>query len=383
MTLRLLYVFPEPLPLAKARSIQAVHTVHALAKAGVIVDFAYVPVKGVTDPFPHYGLTRPDNIHLRPFSRGLPWPLHRFSPHSNKLFMHRLASWLRRENFLGVGPQLVMARHLKLSYALLAQFPALPLLYEAHEIFAEGAPTTKRELIRQIEKAVLSRAKKSITITAELARMLRQNYALERDLEVLPSATTLPETLPPKKWEQAGRHIIYAGSLYEWKGTQDLVAAASSLPDCRITLLGGEPHRIRELQQMVSSQGAEVIFTGHMSHSEVTRHLAEACIAILPNREGSVSAFTSPLKLFEYMAAGCAIVATNLPVFKEVLQEQDAIWATPGAPESLATAISTLAQDTDLAQRLGENARRLALSYSWDARAHRLITLFEEMLRES
>ena len=383
MLFRILYVFPEPLPLAKARSIQVINTVHALAQAGVAVDFAYVPVRGIPDPFPCYGLLRPQNVRLIPLSRGLPYPLHRLGLHSNKLFLHRLIAWLKQSNNSGLAPQVVMVRHLKLANSLLLHFDDLPVLYEAHEIFADAAPASKKEQVRQMEKAVLFRAKQSIAITGELGRLLRERYELEYDLPVLPSATTLPETLPSKDWAQASQHIVYAGSLYEWKGAQDLVAAAAWLPGCRITLLGGETHRIRELQQTISPNGAEVVFTGHISHAEATSKLAHACIAILPNREGSVSAFTSPLKLFEYMAAGCAIVATDLPVFKEVLGEQDALWVKPGEPTSLASAIATLAQAPALAQRLGENVRRLALSYSWDARAHRLINLFRDMLHES
>lgn len=383
MTLRLLYVFPEPLPLTKARSIQVVNTIHALARRQVTVDLAYVPVEGTPDPFPHYGLQRPANVHLHPLSRSLPWPFHRLGARSNRLFLHRLAAWLRRSQSSGQSPHMVMARHLKLAQGLLEHFPDLPILYEAHEIFADSAPPAKQEKTRQMEQAVLAKANKTIAITRELARLLQERYGLPQKLSVIPSATSLPPRLPPKNWPQAGRHIVYAGSLYEWKGAQDLVAAAAWLPGCRITLLGGEPHRVRELRQAIPPDGAEIVFTGHVSHSEVASHLGQACIAVLPNREGSVSAFTSPLKLFEYMAAGCAIVATDLPVFKEVLQPADALWAKPGDPASLASALSTLARNPSHAQSLGNRSRELAKAYSWDARAQRLKSLFEDMLHEN
>lgn len=372
MTLRLLYVFPEPLPLAKARSIQVVNTVHALAHRGVTVDFAYVPVEGTPDPFPHYGLMRPDNVHLLPLSRSLPWPLHRLGSHSNKLFMHRLAGWLKGALSGGRGPTLVMARHLKIADELLRRFPAFPLLYEAHEVFADNAPAAKRERVRALEQSVLTRASAVISITQNLAEILRQRYDIQRTIPVVPSGTAIPDVLPHKDWNRAGQSIVYAGSLYAWKGAQDLVSAAGLLPGCTISLLGGEPHRIRELQSNAPQSGANLDFSGHLGHPEVMKRLADACIAVLPNRSESVSAFTSPLKLFEYMAAGCAIVATDLPVFREVLGADEAVWVTPGTPPSLAEGIRRLTENPALAQELGARARKKVSEFSWASRATHL-----------
>lgn len=378
MSLRLLYVFPEPLPLAKARSIQAIHTVHALAQQGVEVVLAYVPVKGSPDPFPHYGLSRPENLRLLPLSRRLPWPLHGLRTHSNKLFTHRLAAWLRQHR-RGEEPQIVMARHLKLADELLNRFPRLPLLYETHEIFAENAPPAKQAALREMEKAVLSKAPGVIAITAGLAKLVQERYGLQRTIEVVPSSTALPTAESSKDWDRSGLHIVYTGSLYEWKGVQDLIAAAAWLPGCKITVVGGEPERIRELGKAAPKDGAEIQFTGHVSHAHATAQLGQACIAVLPNRQGSVSAFTSPLKLFEYMAAGCAVVATDLPVFREILEDNEARWVAAGDPRSLADGIRTLVDNPALARELGGLAAQKAKLYTWEARASRLIQIMENI----
>ncbi len=73
--MKLLYVFPEPLPLQRARGIQTVHTVAALAAQGADVTLAYVPSS--EDPFTAYSVARPGNVRLLPESRSLPWPLTR------------------------------------------------------------------------------------------------------------------------------------------------------------------------------------------------------------------------------------------------------------------------------------------------------------------
>ena len=72
--MRILYVFPEPLPLPRARGIQVTHTVAALAQQGIIVCLAYVPSTDRGDPFSAYGIERPQGVELIPLSRGLAAP---------------------------------------------------------------------------------------------------------------------------------------------------------------------------------------------------------------------------------------------------------------------------------------------------------------------
>lgn len=366
---RLLYLFPEPLPLRKARGVQVVHTVHAFAGQPLDVDLAYVPAEEGTNPFAAYGMHCPDNVHCIPLSRGLPRPFHRLGIHSGGFFFRRLARWLRKAMLRGTAPDAAMIRHVKLAYRLLKDFPQLPVIYEAHEVFADGAPPAKAGRLADIERDVLRRSAVVIAISRQLADRLRERYGLEREIVVVPSATNLPETPGNKDWLHAGQHIVYAGSLYGWKGAQDLVAAACMLPGDRITLIGGDSESVAALRRELPGGGAEVEFLGHLPHPEAMRRLGTACIAVLPNRAGSVSEFTSPLKLFEYMAAGCAIVASDLPVMREILNEDDASWFTPGDPVSLAAAIRRLTVDPEYARRLGQQMRDKASYHTWEARA--------------
>jgi len=84
---KLLYAFPEPLPLPRARGFQVVQTVRALAEQGVGVDLCHVP--GIGDPFGACDLLKPENVVLTPLSRSLPWPLDGI--HSNRIFATHLA----------------------------------------------------------------------------------------------------------------------------------------------------------------------------------------------------------------------------------------------------------------------------------------------------
>jgi len=374
----LLYVFPEPLPLPRARGIQTVNTVAALARHGARVTLAHVPVAAAPDPFDAYGVPRDARIRDIPISRGWPWPLNRLRAGSNRLFFGRLARWIRGQRHQGNGPDVIMARHLKIAHALLTQFPDIPLVYEAHEVFADVAPEHKRTRLAELERAVLTQARGLIAITAAAADDLRKRYALERPVHVLHDAVEMPPSLPAKPWNEAGRHIVYAGSFFPWKGVDDLVEAATKLPGLRLTLMGGTQAHIDRFRGIAKPAGAEIEFLGHLPHAEVMQALARACIGVLPNRADPNSMWSSPLKLFEYMACGLAIVASDLPSLREVLGADDAVWVAPGDPVALAAALQRLAADPSLAQQLGARARELARHYTWDERARSLLAMIRE-----
>jgi glycosyltransferase involved in cell wall biosynthesis len=117
-----------------------------------------------------------------------------------------------------------------------------------------------------------------------------------------------------------------------------LIAAAAGLAGCRITLIGGSPQQIAQYRATVPNGGAEVVFAGHLPHAQVAQALGAACIAVLPNRPEPNSLWSSPLKLFEYMAHGCAVVAADLPSLHEVLAETEAVWRwIPGRPDTSAS----------------------------------------------
>lgn len=378
--MRILYIFPEPLPLPRARGIQAVNTVAALAKAGLQMQLAYVPAEEKRDPFAAYSLTPANSVERIALARSLPPLLGWLPVISNRLFYLRLRNWLKRQAQHGKRPQLIMARHLKIAHALLDEFPDIPLLYEAHEVFAEVAPAHKQATLANMEQSVLRRASALVAITRGVADDLRQRYHLERTIHVVHDAASLPIHVPDKRWHEAGQHVIYAGSFFPWKGAEDLIAAASELPGCRLTLIGGTPQQITQMLATVPHPGAEVCFTGHVPHAQVMQALGAACIAVLPNRRQPNSLWSSPLKMFEYMAHGCAIVASDIPSLREVLEENDAVWVKPGDPHSLAAGIRSLVDDPERAKRLGQLMRSRVLAYTWEERARRLVEIMQAVV---
>lgn len=379
--MKLLFAFPEPLPLPRARGVQVAHAVASLAKAGLTVDLVYAPVSGMS-PLDSIGMQPPSSLVFVPISRGWPTPLDRVPPfsrwHSVRFFTRRLRGEIDRRH-----PDVLYVRHLKLA-SLLLESPGLPpMIYEAHEVFADTAKPDRREHTSVMEGAVMAGAAAVVCNSQATANRLAALYGAPSRLLVLPNGVTPPARLPEKQWAECGRHIVYAGSFFGWKGVDDLVAAAANLPGFRITLIGGEPAQIARLRRQLPQQGAELEFLPRCPNPEVMDRLAASCIAVLPNRPDPDSTFTSPIKLFEYMAAGCAIVCADLPPMREILGARDAAWFEPGNAQSLAAALRSLGQNCGQAKDMGQRLREMSAAYTWQQRALRLKAFIAETVESS
>ena len=376
--MKLLYAFPEPLPLPKARGIQVAWMVDALCAAGIEVTLAHVPA-GNTHPLSPLGKQLPPrNLKVVPISRHWPFPLSRW--HSVARFTDLLLKWIDRHP--SNRPNIIFVRHLKLAARLLKARPDLPLIYEAHECFAATAPAARMGALAAQEAYVLANASGVVFISGAVQSALQRLYEVTPHQIVLHSGVDIPEAVVEKNWPNCKRHIIYAGSFFGWKGVDDLIDAAANLPGYRITLIGGNAADIARMKERITLDGAEVQLLPRLPADQVMSYLQNACIAVLPNRAEGVSQFTSPLKLFEYMGAGCAVVTSDLPSIREVLSPNEATWFRPGDPESLATALKVLSSDPRLAQTQGAAMRRVSERHTWHSRALSLARFAESLLPE-
>lgn len=369
--MKLLYAFPEPLPLPKARGVQVAWMVDALCRAGVELTLAYVP-SASGHPLSPIGRAVPANLQLLPLSRNWPFPFQRW--HSVERFARLLLREIDR-----IRPDAIFVRHFKLAVRLLQARPDIPLIFEAHEVFADTVSSGKRQKVAEFEAQVLDFASGVVYISGAVQAALRERYVVKGQEVVLHSGVDLPAFIPAKPWQECARHIVYAGSFYDWKGVDDLVKAAAALPGYRLTLVGGDAADIKRLRQMVAPDGAEVVFLPRLAPDAVMAELIGACIAVLPNRADGISQFTSPLKLFEYMGAGCAIVAADLPSVREVLPATMSGWFVPGDPASLGVALRRLVEQPDLARNEGDQMRKAAALYTWEARTQSLIAFIEQV----
>jgi len=169
---------------------------------------------------------------------------------------------------------------------------------------------------------------------------------------------------------------LYCGSLYlyGWKGVDILLAAAKILSaDCLIVLVGGGPAELAKIKKDYS--GNNLLLVGRRPYEEVPNYLKSADVLVLPNKSGVKMSeqFTSPLKLFEYMASGVPIVASDLPSLREILSEQNSFLVEPNSPLSLAKGIETVLANNVLAEQFAGQALMEVKKYTWGKRAEKII----------
>ena len=173
--------------------------------------------------------------------------------------------------------------------------------------------------------------------------------------------------------------VVYTGGLLEWKGVDLLVEAARELGEVQVIIAGGMDADAARLRRAAGGV-ANVRIDGFQPPQRVALYLAAADVGVVPNRSRpAISArYTSPLKVFEAMAASLPLVASDLPSLRELLTHGEDAWLVqPDDAGALAEGLRRVLADdalrAGLARRLGERAAR----HTWDARAARLVGWME------
>ncbi len=175
---------------------------------------------------------------------------------------------------------------------------------------------------------------------------------------------------------------VYIGNLYTWKGADILISVAEYLkqhnPNFLIWIVGGADKDVENLKRGMHPN--IVPFYGRLPHKDIAKILVAADCAILTGKETeTISArYTSPLKMFEYMASGCPIVAQDLPSFREVLNENNSVLAKAGDAKDLAEKIAWVFDDNnkELVERIARKALEDVQEYTWAKRAEKIIGFF-------
>jgi glycosyltransferase involved in cell wall biosynthesis len=175
------------------------------------------------------------------------------------------------------------------------------------------------------------------------------------------------------------RVVCYVGSMGHGRGVDVLLEAVDKLHNVVLLLVGGQPDDIAFYRALVQQKGySRVVIVGHVPNTMVPHYLFSADVVVIPSTSDlSIAAFTSPMKLFEYMAAERPIVATALPTIHEVLQhEQNALLVDPDSAEALARGIRRVLDEPMLAQQIAQKARSDINYYTWNRRAAVILDTF-------
>lgn len=291
-----------------------------------------------------------------------------------------------------------------LSGALLARLSGRPLIleYNGSQVYMGKywSPTPLRSRLARCEDVVL-RAAALVVVVSEPDRQ----SLLERGLEperILLSRNAVDASRFATGGGLAVRErsgladddvvVGFVGTFGSWHGAPVLARAfvdvAASVSNARLLLVGEGPELTQTLGLLSDAGLADrIMSTGAVSPSDVADYLDACDVLASPHvpLAGGVEFFGSPTKLFEYMAAGKAIVASRLGQIGETLEDgETALLVTPGDAEELAAAVKRLATAPELRSKLGANARRRAIEqHSWDDNVQRLLDAYPRLRTEA
>ena len=267
-------------------------------------------------------------------------------------------------------------------------------------ILARVVNLLKIPIVTYIEQYNSKNASLIIIPSAPLKEKLIKKGISEKKILINPNGVD-PQTYSPSisgyqiraKYRLENHNVIgFIGTFAQWHGVVEMARSIElffqlnreNINEVKF-LLVGDGKLMPTVKKIIDRSGCRdnVIFTGLIAQSKGPKHLAACDILLSPhikNPDGS-KFFGSPTKLFEYMAMGKAIIASNLDQIGEVLEhENTAYLVEPGNIKQLADAMQLLIADSKLRKKLGKNARtKVVKKYTWDKHVEKILARLNEI----
>ena len=280
----------------------------------------------------------------------------------------------------------------------LARKYKLPMLLEVNAPILEERTRYDGLALTRLARWSQAYAWKNADMVLPVTRVLGdivESYGVPSErIEVIPNGIDperfagAPGVLEAKRALGLEEYLVlgFTGFVRDWHGLDkviDLIAQDPPQARRHLLVVGDGPVRA-DLERQARELGIEhrVKFTGIVGRDDVARHVAAFDIALQP----AVVKYASPLKLFEYLALGKAIVGPDQPNIREILQaDHNAVLFDPDTPGGLAGAVKRLCDDVDLRTKVAANARAAIdeQGLTWGANARRSVTLFERLLHRA
>ncbi len=283
-------------------------------------------------------------------------------------------------------------------YTWFPQSAVFGLLYNIPTIFeAHIQPTGVIGPLWHRAFANNHRRKRVASITRALVDKLILDYHMRLqpdEIVIAPNGVelerfaTLPNSPEPARQTlnlPSAPTVMCTGHLYAGRGADLFLALARSIPSAHFIWVGGRPADVTEWQAKAAALNiTNLTFTGFVPNQDLPLYQSAADILLMPYSRSIMgssgtadsASVASPMKMFEYMAAGRVIVTADLPVIREVLNEESAVFCEPDAVAEWKAEVESLLLDAPRRLGLGRSARESVQGYSWLARAERILDGF-------
>ena len=392
--MKLIYIANARIPSEKAHPYQVMQMCEAFAKQGIALELVCPQrektnrMHKVNNIWDYYGVEETFKLTKLPAI-----DLHmKFLRMSNSKKLQKIAFWSLEISFAVVSVLYVLFKKADIYYSR-DVYATLLLTYLKpwcrNKVIFEEHTFSNSTYGRKLRHICYKRVGKIIIITQALKQLLADDGIDEEKLLVAPDSVhsrKIENQIPSEvartklKIPLDSKIVCYTGQLYPWKGVYTLVDAMSHLPkNITLYIVGGnnfEDDFVNLSSYARRLNLEQIIFTGHVDPDIARTYQFAADILVIPNsaQENISKYYTSPLKLFEYMAAKKPIVASNLPSLTEILSHhENSILCEADNPPSLARSIREALENKDLADTISTNAFRDVKNYTWENRTKEII----------
>lgn len=269
------------------------------------------------------------------------------------------------------------------------------VVFDAHEdvptqlldkpYLAPGAARLLARLYARYERHACARLDGLLAATPHIRERLAHCNRQTVDVANYP----LPEEFRPDRralehdWE-ARSEVCYVGSISAIRGIREMVQACALLRSAtRLALAGSFADPALAHEMALQPGWSRVGALGHLDRAGVSRVMAGAFAGLVTLLPTASYRDALPVKMFEYMAAGIPVIASDFPRWRAIIDASGCgLCVDPRDPAAIAAAIDRLAQDPPLARRLGANGRRaIEQTYNWRNEAQKLLRFYADLTR--
>ena len=377
--MKLIYVAETRLPTEMAHGLNIIKMCEAFVKNGAGLELV-VPLRfqisdiGKKDPFDYYKVDKIFKIR--------------------KIFCFDLTPLNR---FLGPVSFLIQAISFSFFAFFYLLFKKADIIYGRDRFSLFWISFFRRNTMFEVHKihrfffwGILKRAKKIVVISNGIKKALLERGIREEKILTVPDGVDLDDFKIEESKEECQQKlnlpldkklVLYTGHLYKWKGVEALALASKFLPrDVLIVIVGGIKWYLTNFKNFVKKNNLKnILILGYQDYSKIPYFLKSAdCLILTGTRNSDVSQYqTSPMKMFEYMASKRPIIASDLPSFREILNEENSILVESDNPQALARGIKKVLDNPDLAEKIFTKAFEDVQKYTWENRAKKILGILE------